>query len=106
MIEPERAEVVKYIYELSLNKEYGSAKIAKILNVHEVYKKMAPKDYWKSGTITSILTNPIYTGRTAYKRREKVNGKFKRLGSEEWIIASEQNQKLIVIDDDIWNKVQ
>ena len=106
VIEPERAEVVKYIYELSLNKEYGSAKIAKILNVHEVYKKMAPKDYWKSGTITSILTNPIYTGRTAYKRREKVNGKFKRLGSEEWIIASEPNQKLIVIDDDIWNKVQ
>ena len=106
VIEPERAEVVKYIYELSLNKEYGSVKIAKILNVHEVYKKMAPKDYWKSGTITSILTNPIYTGRTAYKRREKVNGKFKRLGSEEWIIASEPNQKLIVIDDDIWNKVQ
>ncbi|MDO5361999.1 MAG: recombinase family protein [Eubacteriales bacterium] len=106
VIEPERAEVVKYIYELSLNKEYGSAKIAKILNVHEVYKKMAPKDYWKSGTITSILTNPIYTGRTAYKRREKVNGKFKRLGNEEWIIASEANQKLIVIDDDIWNKVQ
>ncbi|MED9967851.1 MAG: recombinase family protein [Blautia sp.] len=106
VIEPERAEVVKYIYELSLNKEYGSAKIAKILNVHEVYKKMAPKDYWKSGTITSILTNPIYTGRTTYKRREKVNGKFKRLGSEEWIIASEPNQKLIVIDDDIWNKVQ
>lgn len=106
VIQPERAEVVKYIYELSLNKEYGSAKIAKILNVHEVYKKMAPKDYWKSGTITSILTNPIYTGRTAYKRREKVNGKFKRLGSEEWIIASEPNQKLIVIDDDIWNKVQ
>lgn len=106
VIEPERAAVVKYIYELSLNKEYGSAKIAKILNVHEVYKKMAPKDYWKLGTITSILTNPIYTGRTAYKRREKVNGKFKRLGSEEWIIASEPNQKLIVIDDDIWNKVQ
>ena len=106
VIEPERAEVVKYIYELSLNKEYGSAKIAKILNCHEVYKKMAPKDYWKSGTITSILTNPIYTGRTAYKRREKVNGKFKRLDSEKWIIASEPNQKLIVIDEDIWNKVQ
>lgn len=106
VIEPERAEVVKYIYELSLNKEYGSAKIAKILNFHEVYKKMAPKDYWKSGTVTSILTNPIYTGRTAYKRREKVNGKFKRLDSEKWIIASEPNQKLIVIDDDIWNKVQ
>lgn len=106
VIEPERAEVVKYIYELSLNKEYGSAKIAKILNFHEVYKKMAPKDYWKSGTVTSILTNPIYTGRTAYKRREKVNGKFKRLDSEKWITASEPNQKLIVIDDDIWNKVQ
>ena len=106
VVDTEQAEVVKYIYELSLNKEFGSAKIARILNSHEIYKKMAPKDYWKGGTITSILTNPIYTGRTTYKRREKIQGKFHRLDSGEWIIASEVNSDIAIIDLEIWNRTQ
>ena len=59
---PEQAEVVKYIYDLSYNKEFGSSKIARILNEDDKYSKLVPKDFWKSGTITSILTNPIYCG--------------------------------------------
>lgn len=106
VIVEEQAEVVKYIYELSLNKEYGSTKIAKILNKDKRYSKLAPKDYWKSGTITSILTNPIYAGYTAYKRREKQNGKIKRLDSKQWIIAQEQNKKIVIIEPEQWNKVQ
>ncbi len=38
---PEQAEVVRHIYSLSLNKEFGSAKIAKVLNEDEYYKTMA-----------------------------------------------------------------
>lgn len=106
VIVPEQAEVVKRIYDLSLNKEYGSSKIARVLNLDERYKDMAPKDVWKSGTITSILTNPIYTGRTAYKRREHVGGKYHRLDSEDWIIAEEKNDKITIIDDEAWNMVQ
>lgn len=106
VIVPEQAEVVKRIYDLSLNKEYGSSKIARVLNLDERYKDMAPKDVWKSGTITSILTNPIYTGRTAYKRREHVGGKYHRLDSEDWIIAEEKNDKITIIDDEVWNMVQ
>ena len=66
VIVPEHAEVVKYIYKLSLYKEYGSGKIATTLNLDNRYKNLAPNDVWKSGTITSILTNPIYAGYTAY----------------------------------------
>lgn len=106
VIEPEEAEVVKYIYELSLNKEYGSCKIAKNLNTHEFYKNMAPKDEWKSGTITSILTNPIYAGYTAYKRRERINGKYHRLDSKDWIVSHEANPDVVIIDEETWNKVQ
>ena len=58
----EQCEVVRFIYEQALHKEYGSVKIAKILNSHERYKHMAPNDVWKAGTITSILTNPICWG--------------------------------------------
>lgn len=103
---PERAEVVKQIYYLSLYKEYGSSKIASVLNADEHYKKMAPKDVWKAGTITSILTNPVYAGHVAYKRRERKNGKYHRLGSEEWITSSEANESIRIIDDKIWHRTQ
>lgn len=106
VVAPEQAEVVQYIYELSLNKEYGSARIAKILNSHEIYKNLAPNDKWKSTTITSILTNPIYAGYTAYKRRERINGKYRRLDSSDWVISSKPDERIAIIDEDDWNKAQ
>lgn len=106
VIMPEQAEVVKYIYDLSMNKEYGSSKIAKVLNMDDKYKNMAPNDVWKSGTITGILTNPIYTGYTAYKRRERINGKYYSLDSKDWIVAEKQNKEIMIIDKELWNKVQ
>lgn len=102
----EQAEVVKHIYALSLNREYGSLKIAKVLNEDEYYKKMAPHDIWKEGTITSILTNPIYAGYVTYKRRERLNGKYRRLGCEEWIRSETSNEDIRIIDDETWNLVQ
>jgi DNA invertase Pin-like site-specific DNA recombinase len=106
VIVPEQAEVVKHIYHLSLDKEYGSTKIAKTLNEDEKYKTLAPNDVWKSGTITSILTNPIYAGHTAYKRRERTNGQYRRLDSSEWVLSVEANDSITIIDGDTWNKVQ
>lgn len=106
VIVPEQAEVVKHIFKLSLNKEYGSVKIAKDLNNDDKYKKLAPHGVWKSGTVTSILTNPIYAGHTAYKRREKVNGKYRRLDSKEWIISEKVNEDVTIIDSITWNRTQ
>lgn len=106
VIIPERAEAVKYIYELSLYQEYGAGKIAQILNTHEKFKDLAPKTVWKSGTVNSILTNPIYTGHTAYKRREHVNGRYRRLEQKEWIISAKANEKIRIIDEETWNRTQ
>lgn len=106
VIVPEQAEVVKYIYYLSCDKEFGSAKIARTLNEDDKYKNLAPNDVWKGGTITSILTNPVYAGHTAYKRRERINGKYHRLDSEDWIKAFEPNENITIIDSDTWNRVQ
>lgn len=106
VVDPEQSVVVKYIYELALNKEFGSSKIAKLLNEDEKYRKMAPNGVWKSGTITSILTNPIYAGYTAYNRREKLGGKYHRLGSKDWITAREANEELAIVDEDVWNRIQ
>lgn len=106
VIVPEQAEVVRYIYDLSLNKEFGSSKIARTLNLHEKYKDLAPRDVWKGGTITSILTNPIYAGHVAYKRRENVDGTLHRLDSSEWIKSNEPNENIRIIDGDIWDRTQ
>ena len=106
VIVPEKAEVVKHIYDLSLNKEFGSSKIAKELNTDPKYKNLAPNGVWRGGTITSILTNPIYAGHTAYKRRERKNGKYRRLDSEDWIISFEANEDILIIDGAIWNRTQ
>lgn len=106
VVVPQQAGVVKHIYHLSYDKEYGSAKIAKELNSEEKYKALAPNDVWKSGTVTSILTNPIYAGYTAYKRRERKNGKYRRLDSEEWVLSAEPDENITIIDSDMWNKVQ
>lgn len=103
---PEQAEVVKYIYSLSLNQEFGSTKIAKMLNEDEYYKTMAPIDKWKSGTITSILTNPIYAGHVAYKRRERINGKYHRLDSKDWIKSNNPDENIQIISGEVWNKTQ
>ena len=106
VVVPEQAEVAKYIYELSLHKEFGATKIAKLLNEHEIYKNRAPRDIWKSGTITSILTNPIYAGYTAYKRRERIDGKYHKLESKDWIFAEKPDPEISIIDENMWNRVQ
>ena len=102
---PEQAEVVKYIYHLSFDKEFGSVKIATELN-NGKYKSLAPNDFWKAGTITSILTNPIYCGITSYKRRERVNGVLHRLSNDKWICAEEVNEDIKIIEPAMWDKVQ
>ena len=106
VIVPEKVEIIQYIYDLSLNKEFGSLKIAKELNKNMKYKELAPHGVWQSGTVTSILTNPIYAGYTAYKRREKVNGKYRRLDEKDWIKAKDANTDIQIIDPDTWNRVQ
>lgn len=101
-----QAEIVKYIYNLYLNKEYGSQKIAKLLNEHEIYKYQAPNDVWRSGTITSILTNPLYAGYTSYNRREHIGGKYVSLHLDSWIMAEKPNPELIIIDENTWQRAQ
>ncbi len=106
VILPEQAEIVIFIYNLALQKEYGTTKITKILNHHEKYKNMAPNDIWKAGTVTSILTNPIYAGYTSYNRRTRIDGVYHKLGSDNWVISEECNPEIAMIEIDTWNRVQ
>ena len=106
VIVEEEAEIVRYIYELAANKEFGSQKIAQILNADIKYQNKMKGEKWKTGTITSILTNPVYAGYTAYKRREKLNGRYRRLDRAEWILAEKPNQEIIIVNQELWTRVQ
>ncbi len=106
VIHPGQADAVRHIYELSLRKEYGSAKIAGTLNTDERYRGLAPNDVWKSGTVTSILTNPVYAGYMAYNRREKLHGRRRSLDGEEWVLSREANPEIAIIEETVWLEVQ
>lgn len=105
-IVPQEAAAVQYIYHLSLHKELGSMKIAKSLNEDPYYKTLAPNGEWKSATITGILTNPVYTGRVAYKRRERKNGHYHRTDKSCWAYAQEEDMDIRIIDKETWARTQ
>ncbi|MCM1175694.1 MAG: recombinase family protein [Blautia sp.] len=105
-IVPEQAALVRKIYDLSFYQELGSMKIAKTLNAEEYDRKMAPGSEWKCSTITGILTNPVYAGRAAYKRRERTGGSCRRQALDSWIIAEKPEPGLQIIDETLWKPVQ
>ena len=105
-IVPEQAEFVRKIYDLSFYQEFGSMKIAKTLNANEYAKKMAPGGEWKCGTIAGILTNPVYAGYPAYKRRERIGGTYHRQAQDAWVMAEKPEPGIRIIDDTLWNLVQ
>lgn len=105
-IVPEQAAFVRKIYDLSFYQEFGSVKIAKTLNADEYAKKMAPGCEWKCGTITGILTNPVYAGYPAYKRRERIGGTCHRHAQDDWVVAETPVPGIRIIDDTLWKLVQ
>ena len=107
VIDPERAEVVRYMYNLAKNSEYGYYKITTVLNADEKLRSMSPNGkVWKCGTVRDILRNPIYTGYEAYNRRTKVDGHFIRLDSSKWVLSAKCNPEIQIIDPELWEDVQ
>ncbi len=105
-IVPQQADAVRYIYRLSLQRELGSMKIARTLNEDPYYKALAPNGEWKSGTITSILTNPIYAGYATYKRRERKDSHSHRRAPADWVYAQVPNREIQIIDSETWRHTQ
>lgn len=99
----ENAQVVRSIYSLAVSKGMGYEKIAKELNVRNI--PAITTDKWKTGTIRSILTNPVYMGYLAINRRINHNG-FIRLDRKDWIYSEEQIPELVIVSQQTWEKAQ
>lgn len=64
VINPEQAEIVKLIFDLYVNKGYGSTKIALFLNNNNI--PSAVSGQWAHYTVSRILKNVKYIGKIYY----------------------------------------
>jgi DNA invertase Pin-like site-specific DNA recombinase len=92
VIDEYEANVVKEIFETCLNRKYGSGKIADFLNFNNIPTRYnivvgnreiktksgltrSGKSYrWASGTVYSLLTNPIYINQKYGRKGTKLEG--------------------------------
>lgn len=103
VIVEEKAEIVRHIYSLAVYQGMGYDKIAKTLNAEGV--PPVETDRWKSSTISSVLKNPIYMGYPCINRRIN-HGSSTRLDRRDWIYSEEQQEDLVIISPQLWEKAQ
>lgn len=95
-INQEEAEIIRLIYNLSIEDNKGARAIANFLNEHEEYKtKSKSGEGWSFRTVQNICNGIIYKG--YYHMNSK-------LRNEHYI--SPQQEDLIIIPEEIWEKNQ
>jgi len=104
-IDKDESKVVKEMFDLVYLQGYGGVRIAKYLNQKDIPPRYTDK--WSLGVVNYILRNPIYKGYMAYDKTTSLEtGLSKRLKPEDWILSDNQIEKLIIIEEDVWDKVQ
>lgn len=101
VINEEEAKIVKLMYELVYDKGYGSNRIQEYLI--EKQSKTRSGKLWDRTAIGRILSNPIYKGYMTYGKLDNDKHMNKR---ENWILSKEANPELIIVSEDVWEKVQ
>lgn len=91
-INKDESAIVELIYNLSIEKGFGSNRIAKYLNSNLFPTRLGEK--WRSNYVMRVLTNTIYKG---YKRyhENKVDLKLQPF-----------NPEYVIIPEDIWEQAQ
>ena len=98
-INPFEANVVRRIYQMYINEEYGASKIAKILNEENIKTKRGCK--WTQNGICRILTNRMYCGIIINGKeevRDFLTGDRIDKPEEEWKVTERPDLAIIDID--------
>lgn len=104
IIYEKEAKIVRLIYKLIAEKQYGVDKVAIYLNQKGI--KRRKKDImWDSNAILEIVKNPIYKGYISFGKRKRNREGNIRINKKEWIIADKQNQKIAIVSEKVWNIV-
>ena len=105
-INEEEANIVREMYDMYVNKRYGCAKIAKILNERGIRTKR-DQSYFCGTAVSRTLKHKIYIGQVVNKQSEVVDfltGQRRDIPEEEQIVVV--NENLRIIPDDLYYKAQ
>lgn len=99
-INENEAKIVREIYSLVYNKGFGTMRIQNYL-LEKGYKTSSGKK-WSRASIHNLLSNPIYAGRFTFGK----NVDNIRQEKELWNISEVKRDDLVIINENIWNRVQ
>ena len=112
--DPVEVETVKRIYDLYVNKGYGTSTITNILNKEGVpppkRRPVAMSKGWSKSTIWYILHDPCYIGHIVYNKKvydnlhEEDKGWGKRKPESEWVVC--KNAHEAIISEELFNAVK
>ena len=105
-INEEEARIVKEIFDMYVNKGYGTAKISKILNDRGIRTKRS-QSLFSPTVISRLLKHKIYTGTVENKQSEIIDfltGQRRQIPEEEHILV--KNESLRLISDELFEKAQ
>ena len=105
-INPELIHIVREIFQLFAD-GCSITTITRILSdKYGLCYQDSTKGRWRQNKVLRILENPIYNGFPAWGKTTQKNGKLVHLPKDKWIISENRINELVIIDDELWNKVQ
>lgn len=104
---PQEKEIVQKIFDLYVNENYGTSKIASYLNDNNITTKKNKQRNWHQVVVTQILRNEIYIGRIVNRKSEVIDfitGKRKIIDKDKRIVV--EKPELQIISTDIFESAQ
>ncbi|SKC42841.1 recombinase family protein [Maledivibacter halophilus] len=103
-----QSNVVKLIFDLYVNKNYGDSKIAKYLIENKI-PNASNNLNWEKTTIRTLLKNPVYTGKVVWgKKKVKYDNSGKKISrlqdKKNWLIFDGKHEA--IIDEITFQKAQ
>ena len=110
-IAEDEVDIIKLIYNLYVDNEFGIAGVARYLNVHGYEKKVRANgklSSFSTGFVKGVLDNPVYMGKIAFGRRrnerktEGQRNEFHIVKQEEYNVYDGIHEA--IISEELWNK--
>lgn len=105
--DPERAEIVKMIFNWYANEPVGGQTIADRLNSLGI--RTASGKLWSSNAVAYIVRNPVYIGKITWRKAHGYHSKNKRKANkkrpqDEWIVTD--GKHVPIIQEELYYKAQ
>lgn len=104
IIDEKAAEIIKTIFDLYTNKNYGYSRICKTLNSDsDTYPTKQGKG-WSYQSVQQVLDNPTYAGYIRWGLHSNWAKKRRKATTDEYVLAKGQHKA--IIDEDLWQRTQ